>query len=238
MVPATRSSHCTTLSRLVKQTVDHINNRRSPTTAIYTPYLKSHEHVHACQMSRHTPPAVCQAATSLSQGWKHTITPDTACSGSLWGQLPELWGPCSWQCANHGAPSMGCGTAHLRTPAKLWVEFANTPHSSYHHIDNNVKQQHKRLSAFHWPHQRARDFQQVNTQPALPQYLWPLATPNCLLPCACILSTPLSATTLVATWLGPSPMLIPDSSLVTCASPACTLRHQQLANSSCQNVTV
>lgn len=40
------------------------------------------------------------------------------------------------------------------------------PHSSYHHIDNNVKQQHKRLSAFHWPHQRARDFQQVNTQPA------------------------------------------------------------------------
>lgn len=195
-------------------------------------------YMHAkCLVTRHLqsvkqPPLCLKVGSTPS---RQTLPAVAACGAS---QLPELWGPCSWQCANHGAPSMGCGTAHLRTPAKLWVEFANTPHSSYHHIDNNVKQQHKRLSAFHWPHQRARDFQQVNTQPALPQYLWPLATPDCLLPCACILSTPLSATTLVATWLGPSLTLIPDSSLVTCASPACTLRHQQLANSSCQNVTV
>jgi len=240
--PSTRSSHYATLPGLSQQTINHIHKGRSPATAMYTPYLRIHEHVHACLR----PHATCSPSSRHSLHFKRprkTTSKDQnhhARHCLQWQPLDLAPLQLAMGC-KYGAPSLGCGPAHHESLPSVDLSSARTrthPHS-LHHYTSTTSSSSTKGSVPSTGHTNVWQGLPTSQHPACLASV-PVAAGHTRLPAAmCLhLITPLSATTLVATWLGPSPMLIPDSPLVSCASPAHTLRHQQLANSSCQNVTV
>jgi hypothetical protein len=100
-LPATRSSPCNTLSSRAKQTVDHMHKGRSPTTVMYTPYLRIHEHVHAC----------VPTVTRHLQSVKPPLPPYQRLQPYHHTRHCLQWQPM-------GLPA-SCGTAQLWKPASL-----------------------------------------------------------------------------------------------------------------------